>query len=319
MICSEYSYNWLEEGYSALAGGADTLDAALIVVKGPEDDPNYQNVGLGGRPNEEGVVELDASCMHGPTRTAGSVGGVRNIKNVSLVANAVRLHTGHVMLVGEGAERFAVAQGFPRENLLTEELVWVVRKGHPLVAEGVSVLASFFGEPKLSPQPGAAVRAVEADLRDPSNAARLFDAAEAAFGPVDILVNNAAYIAAGVKAEDESEDDVRRTVAVNLEAPIVLAQACFPGMRAAGTGSIVNVGSIVASVGIGRFPQAVTRDDGTVGGHSRFDDDIGVRGDDRCQKAAGSVLARPGGAVEILPLRANRDGSALDRIEEGSG
>jgi N4-(beta-N-acetylglucosaminyl)-L-asparaginase len=121
MICSEYSYNWLEEGYSALAGGADTLDAALIVVKGPEDDPNYQNVGLGGRPNEEGVVELDASCMHGPTRTAGSVGGVRNIKNVSLVANAVRLHTGHVMLVGDGAERFAVAQGFPRENLLTEK------------------------------------------------------------------------------------------------------------------------------------------------------------------------------------------------------
>jgi NAD(P)-dependent dehydrogenase (short-subunit alcohol dehydrogenase family) len=76
-------------------------------------------------------------------------------------------------------------------------------------------------------------------------------------GRVDILVNNAAYIAAGVKAEDESADDVRRTLAVNLEAPIVLAQACFPGMRDAGTGSIVNVGSIVASVGIGRFPQAV--------------------------------------------------------------
>jgi NAD(P)-dependent dehydrogenase (short-subunit alcohol dehydrogenase family) len=76
-------------------------------------------------------------------------------------------------------------------------------------------------------------------------------------GRVDILVNNAAYIAAGVKAEDESEDDVHRTVAVNLEAPIVLAQACFPGMRAAGTGSIINVGSVVASVGIGRFPQAV--------------------------------------------------------------
>src|SRR5262249_27267510 len=90
-------------------------------IKGPEDDPNYQNVGLGGRPNEEGVVELDACCMHGPTRTAGAVGGVRNIKNVSLLANAVRLHTGHVMLVGEGAERFAVAQGFARENLLTEK------------------------------------------------------------------------------------------------------------------------------------------------------------------------------------------------------
>ena len=59
-------------------------------------------------PNEEGVVELDSCCMHGPTRRAGSVGGVRNIKNVSLVAQAVMLHTGHVMLVGEGAERFAV-------------------------------------------------------------------------------------------------------------------------------------------------------------------------------------------------------------------
>jgi N4-(beta-N-acetylglucosaminyl)-L-asparaginase len=121
MVCSEYSYNWLEEGYKLLSGGTDTLDAALQVIKGPEDDPNYQNVGLGGRPNEEGVVELDASCMHGPTRTAGAVGGVRNIKNVSLLANAVRLHTGHVMLVGEGAERFAVAQGFERENLLTDK------------------------------------------------------------------------------------------------------------------------------------------------------------------------------------------------------
>ena len=121
LVCSEYSYNWMDEGYKLLAGGADTLDAALQVIKGPEDDPNYQNVGLGGRPNEEGVVELDACCMHGPTRTAGSAGGVRNIKNVSLLANAVRLHTGHVMLVGEGAERFAVAQGFPRENLLTDK------------------------------------------------------------------------------------------------------------------------------------------------------------------------------------------------------
>ncbi len=121
IVCSEYSYNYIEDGYGLLAKGADTLDAALPVIKGPEDDRNAQNVGLGGRPNEEGVVELDACCMHGPTRTAGAVAGVRNIKNVSLLSNAVRLHTGHVMLVGEGAERFAVAQGFPRENLLTEK------------------------------------------------------------------------------------------------------------------------------------------------------------------------------------------------------
>ena len=68
--------------------------------------------------------------MHGPTRRAGSVGGVRNIKNVSLVSKAVMEHTGHVMLVGEGAERFAVAMGFPRENLLTERSrkIWLLWK-----------------------------------------------------------------------------------------------------------------------------------------------------------------------------------------------
>jgi NAD(P)-dependent dehydrogenase (short-subunit alcohol dehydrogenase family) len=80
---------------------------------------------------------------------------------------------------------------------------------------------------------------------------------EAFDGHVDVLVNNAAYIAGGVKAEDESYDDIRRTLAVNVEAPILLAQAVFPGMQAAGNGSIINITSITASVGIGRFPQAV--------------------------------------------------------------
>ena len=60
-------------------------------------------------------------------------------------------------------------------------------------------------------------------------------------GRVDVLVNNAGYIAAGVKAEDETAEDVRRTLAVNLEAPIVLAQSFVPGMRDAGNGSIALV------------------------------------------------------------------------------
>jgi N4-(beta-N-acetylglucosaminyl)-L-asparaginase len=120
IISSGNGFDYIDEGYEILRKGGDTLDAALRVVRGPEDDPNDDSVGLGGLPNEEGVVELDASCMHGPSRRAGSVGGLRNIKNVSLVAKAVMERTGHVMLVGEGAERFAVAQGFPRENLLTE-------------------------------------------------------------------------------------------------------------------------------------------------------------------------------------------------------
>lgn len=130
IICAVNGFNYLDEAYQMLRGGADTLDAALRVVRGPEDDPNDTTVGLGGLPNEEGVVELDACCMHGPTRRAGSVGGVRNIKNVSLVSKAVMEHTGHVMLVGDGAERFAVAMGFVRENLLTDRSrrIWLLWK-----------------------------------------------------------------------------------------------------------------------------------------------------------------------------------------------
>ena len=130
IVCAHNGYNYLDDAYTFLAAGGDTLDAALKVVKGPEDDPNDTSVGLGGLPNEEGVVELDACCMHGPTRRGGAVGGVRNIKNVSLVAKSVMTDTGHVMLVGEGAERFAVAMGFPRENLLTDHSrkVWLLWK-----------------------------------------------------------------------------------------------------------------------------------------------------------------------------------------------
>jgi N4-(beta-N-acetylglucosaminyl)-L-asparaginase len=130
IVCAHNGFNYLDDAYAFLKSGGDTLDAALRVVKGPEVDPNDDSVGLGGIPNEEGTVELDACCMHGPTRRAGSVGGVRNIKNVSLVSKAVMEHTGHVMLVGEGAERFAVAVGFPRENLLTEHSrkIWLLWK-----------------------------------------------------------------------------------------------------------------------------------------------------------------------------------------------
>lgn len=130
MICAANGYNHIDAGFEKLRSGADTLEAAITVVSGPENDPNDDSVGLGGLPNEECVVELDACCMHGPTRRAGSVGGVRDIKNVAAVSRAVFEHTGHVMLVGEGATRFAVAMGFPKENLLTEHSrkIWLLWK-----------------------------------------------------------------------------------------------------------------------------------------------------------------------------------------------
>jgi N4-(beta-N-acetylglucosaminyl)-L-asparaginase len=112
--------NHLEAGYKKLVAGADTLEAAITTVSGPENDPEDDSVGLGGLPNEDCVVELDACCMHGPSRRAGSVGAVRDIKNVAALARTVMEHTGHVMLVGQGATRFGELMGFPKENLLTE-------------------------------------------------------------------------------------------------------------------------------------------------------------------------------------------------------
>jgi N4-(beta-N-acetylglucosaminyl)-L-asparaginase len=120
IISAAIGYNYLDRGYAVLTSGGDTLDAVMQVITGPEDDPNEDSVGLGGLPNEDCVVQLDACCMHGPTRMAGSVAAVEEIKNVSLLSKAVMEHTGHVMLVGEGAQKFGFKMGFPRENLLTE-------------------------------------------------------------------------------------------------------------------------------------------------------------------------------------------------------
>ncbi|HEX8985715.1 MAG TPA: N(4)-(beta-N-acetylglucosaminyl)-L-asparaginase [Bryobacteraceae bacterium] len=113
-----------------LRAGKDTLDAVVSGVNINEEDPEDSTVGYGGLPNEEGVVELDASVMHGPTRRCGSVGALRNIKTASRVAKAVMEQSDHIMLVGDGALRFARACGFEEHDLLTEKsrLAWMVWK-----------------------------------------------------------------------------------------------------------------------------------------------------------------------------------------------
>jgi N4-(beta-N-acetylglucosaminyl)-L-asparaginase len=104
-----------------LVAGEDTLTAAIVGVNINEEDPDDTSVGYGGLPNEDGVVELDSCVMHGPTRRCGAVGALRGIKTPSRVARLVMEQTDHIMLVGEGALRFAKAQGFREEDLLTEK------------------------------------------------------------------------------------------------------------------------------------------------------------------------------------------------------
>ena len=110
----------VEKALKLMSEGADTLDAAVEAVKIQEDDPNDDSVGYGGLPNEDGIVSLDASCMHGPTMNAGSVAALEDIRHAASVARDVLWYTDHVMLVGEGAKRFALKRGYKAENLLTE-------------------------------------------------------------------------------------------------------------------------------------------------------------------------------------------------------
>jgi len=130
IISSANGLRALGAGMDILKKGGDTLDAVVAAVTIVEDDPNDDSVGYGGLPNEEGEVELDASVMHGPTHRAGSVASVRRIKNVSRLAKTVMEKTNHVMIVGDGARRFAVAEGFEEMNLLTEHSrkIWLAWK-----------------------------------------------------------------------------------------------------------------------------------------------------------------------------------------------
>ena len=111
----------IKKAYDLIVAGDDPLDAAIAGVNMVELDPNDMSVGLGGLPNEDGVVQLDASCMHGPTKRAGAVGCLEDIATPSLVAKAVMDRTDHIFLVGAGAKKFALEMGFKEQNLLTDK------------------------------------------------------------------------------------------------------------------------------------------------------------------------------------------------------
>ncbi len=130
VISSSRGLRATEKAMELLRQGKDPLDAVITGVNIVESDPNDMTVGYGGLPNEEGVVELDSSVMHGPTHNGGAVASLRNIKNPSKVAKLVMERSDHALLVGKGALRFAKAHGFKEENLLTDRAreIWLQRK-----------------------------------------------------------------------------------------------------------------------------------------------------------------------------------------------
>jgi N4-(beta-N-acetylglucosaminyl)-L-asparaginase len=111
----------IEVAWDILTKGGDPLDAVVAGVQIVELDPKDNSVGLGGLPDEDGVVQLDASVMHGPTRRAGSVSAIEDIATPAAVARDVMNHTDHIMLSGAGAKKFALQMGYKEQNLLTPE------------------------------------------------------------------------------------------------------------------------------------------------------------------------------------------------------
>ncbi len=113
-----------------ILAGNPAVDAVVAGVTLVENDPEDHSVGLGGLPNENGEVELDASVMDGATGLSGAVAALQRIKNPAQVALQVMRYTDHALLVGEGALRFARAHGFREQELLTDEAreIWLYWK-----------------------------------------------------------------------------------------------------------------------------------------------------------------------------------------------
>jgi N4-(beta-N-acetylglucosaminyl)-L-asparaginase len=102
----------VEQAFAMMVAGRDVLDALVAGVTIVELDPLDDSVGYGGLPNADGVVQLDACCMHGPTKRAGGVAALEGVATAAAVAQRVMKKTGHHLLAGQGAQDFARAMGF---------------------------------------------------------------------------------------------------------------------------------------------------------------------------------------------------------------
>jgi isoaspartyl peptidase/L-asparaginase-like protein (Ntn-hydrolase superfamily) len=124
----------VETAAPLLAAGRPALDAAVAGAQAVEDDPIVDSVGYGGIANAIGTVQLDACVMDGRTLACGGVAGLENVRHPAALARRVMEKTPHVLLVGQGAQQFAMQQGFPLETLLTPESVAKWERTRPKAA-----------------------------------------------------------------------------------------------------------------------------------------------------------------------------------------
>ena len=127
VIASHTGLAAAERAYQRLQAGLPPLEAVVEGIGLIEDDPEETTVGYGGIPNEDGVVELDAAVMDGKTHRGAGIAALQRVRHPSQVARLLMEQTNRVLLVGEGALKFARANGFAEENLLTEHArkIWL--------------------------------------------------------------------------------------------------------------------------------------------------------------------------------------------------
>ena len=111
----------VERAFRMMTSGTDVLESLIAGVEIVELDPTEAGVGYGGLPNADGVVQLDACCMHGPKKRAGCVAAIEGVRAPAAVAHAVMEHTDHHLLVGDGAQSFARNMGFTIEDDLNTD------------------------------------------------------------------------------------------------------------------------------------------------------------------------------------------------------
>lgn len=123
LIISTWSFGEAanKEALNVNKNGGSLMDSIEKGINITENDPNNSSVGIGGLPNSDGVVQLDACIMNGPDHGAGSVMALEGIKNPISVARKVMEKTPHVQLAGSGAKKFAIDEGFVEENILTSK------------------------------------------------------------------------------------------------------------------------------------------------------------------------------------------------------
>ena len=113
--------NAVERAFRLITEGKDVLDALIAGVNIPELDPEETGIGYGALPNADGIVQLDASCMHGPKKQAGAVAAIEGVRTPSVIARLVSEYTDNHLLAGKGAQEFARTMGFTIEADLNTE------------------------------------------------------------------------------------------------------------------------------------------------------------------------------------------------------